>query len=244
MKKLLLVILLFNSVRLFAQTPDWIWANSAGGNGVDEGNSVATDATGNMIATGYFKSDSITFGTTVLINSDSSSLTQDFFIVKYDSSGNVLWAKSAGGGNDDKGKGVAIDLSGNIIVTGSFRSDTITFSYLLANAGNENIFIVKYDPSGNILWSKSAGGTGFYDAANSITTDGDGNIIIAGDFGSNSIPFGTTYLYNFGAINGFVVKYDSLGNVLWAKSVGGSGEETISSVTTDPTGNIIIAGGI
>src|ERR1043166_8324856 len=82
-----------------------------------------------------------------------------------------LWAKSAGGNYDDYGYSIIADASGNIIVTGSFRSPFIIFGTdTLTNAGSLNIFIVKYDGSGNVLWAKSAGGT-LDDWGNSVTAD-------------------------------------------------------------------------
>src|SRR5436190_20577711 len=74
---------------------------------------------------------------------------------------NWLWAYNAGGANDDMGISIAIDNSGNSYVTGYFGSPSITFgSTTLTNAGNYDIFIVKYSPTGNVLWAKSVGGSG------------------------------------------------------------------------------------
>src|SRR4029077_7731002 len=109
---------------------------------------------------------SLNFGATTLYNSGSG----DFFIAKYDSSGNVLWAKSSTGIGDELGFKITTDISGNIYVTGLYTS-TVTFgNTTLMNSGAEDIFIVKYDASGNMLWAKSAGGSG-NDNAEGTTTD-------------------------------------------------------------------------
>ncbi len=85
----------------------------------------------------------------------------DIFLVKYDDSGNVLWAKSAGGTDWDEGNSVAVDAYGNIYVTGYFDSPTITFdSDNLTNAGNWDIFLVKYDASGTVTVGKKCLGSG------------------------------------------------------------------------------------
>ena len=91
MKKLIFYscLLLSSIFSVNAQTPNWQWAKSAGGTGSAFGLIVSTDAIGNVFMTGYFKSPTITFGTTTLTNAGSN----DIFIVKYDATGNVLWAK-------------------------------------------------------------------------------------------------------------------------------------------------------
>jgi hypothetical protein len=217
-----------------------LWAHSAGGGGNDDGRSIATDAGGNVLVTGVFGSPSITFGATVLTNAG----VEDMFIVKYDGSGNVLWANSAGGTGSDAGFGVAIDAGGNVLVTGVFYSPSITFgTIVLTNAGILDMFIVKYDATGNVLWAHSAGGTGWEEGLG-VATDVGGNVLVTGFFGSPSITFGTTVLTNTNAgfKDIFVVKYDPAGSVLWANSTGGIGWDEGRSVATDVGGNVLVTG--
>jgi ribosomal protein S11 len=237
-KTILIVALLFTSLSLFAQAPNWAWAKSNGGIGNDYGNAISTDAIGNIFATGEFSSPSIKFGGTTLINSG----TNDIFIVKYDPNGNVIWAKSAGGIADESGYSISTDASGNVVVTGKFASPTIKFgSTTLINAGANDIFIVKYDPSGNVLWAKSAGGIAD-ESGYSISTDASGNIVTTGEFDSPTINFGVASLTNLGNDDIFIAKYDPNGNVLWAKSAGGTGGEHGNSIAADKKGNIVITG--
>ena len=223
-----------------AQSPNWIWAKSAGGTGSDWGKSISTDANGNSYITGYFSSPTITFGSTTLTNANPDS--SDIFVVKYDGAGNVLWAKSAGGPIWDCGNSISTDANGNSYITGQFSSPTITFgSTTLTNAGDNDIFVVKYDGAGNVLWAKSAGGT-YTDSGNSISTDASGNSYITGSFFSPTITFGSTTLTNAGGSDIFVVKYDGAGNVLWAKSAGGTGSGIGTSISIDASGNSYITG--
>jgi hypothetical protein len=231
-----------------AQVPSYLWAQSAAGNFSDYEKSVSTDAANNIFTVGYFKSPTITFGGIVLTNADTSGNTYDFYIVKYNSSGNVLWAKRAGGTSDDGGQSVCTDLAGNIIISGFFQSSTITFgSTTLTNAYTSypDIFILKYDTSGNLLWAKREGGTG-WDYGNSIQIDSSNNIILTGRFGSPSISIGTTTLTltpSFASYpDFFVAKYDSLGNALWAKSASGNNTDEGVSVSVDVSDNIIVTG--
>lgn len=233
---IVILLLTFAPIQTIAQI--WQWANSAGGNLADYGYIVTTDASGNVIVTGKFSSPSITFGLTTLTNAGGI----DVFIVKYDASGNVLWAKSEGGVSDDSGYSVVADTNGNVIVTGFFESPTITFgTTTLTNVGYTDIFIVKYDSSGNALWAKSAGGI-YNDYGHSVVTDINGNVIVTGTYSSPSITFETDTFTNAGYSDIFIAKYDTSGNLLWAKSEGGTNGESGNSIATDANGNMIVTG--
>src|ERR1039457_1079471 len=114
MKTFILIVILVICCQVhnnsFAQSPNWLWAKSAGGVGDDRGVHVAVDGSGNVCVTGWFSSATITFGSFTLTN--SSNYTIDMYIVKYDESGNVIWAKSAGGEADDAGNSITVDNSG------------------------------------------------------------------------------------------------------------------------------------
>ncbi|MDQ3109405.1 MAG: hypothetical protein M3R17_05880 [Bacteroidota bacterium] len=98
MKKISLLFLFLNiiSIHVEAQTPAWSWAETAVGNNHEAGIDICTDASGNTYVGGVFTAASVQFGNITLYNTQMSG-AQDIFVVKYDSSGNVLWAKSAGG---------------------------------------------------------------------------------------------------------------------------------------------------
>jgi hypothetical protein len=245
--ELKLLLLLFSILGIAnAQSPSFLWAKSAGGTQFyyDDGNSVSTDASGNVYVTGYFQSPTITFGTTTLTNTGGF----DFFITKYDAGGNVLWAKSAigVGQKDDIGQSISIDANGNVYVIGLFYSSSITFGTItLTNSGinTDDIFVVKYNSNGNVLWAKREGGT-YYDEGKSISTDANGNVLITGNFSSSTLSLGTTTLTSGGMFswNFFVVKYDSNGNTLWAKGAGGTLGELANSISADVNGNVFVIG--
>ena len=222
-----------------------LWARSAGGTGFDEACSVSTDAGGNVFVTGYFTSPTITFGSTTLTNVGgfcSGMACANVFLSKYDATGNVLWAKSAGGASDDRGFSVSADAGGNVFVTGCFQSPTIPFGFTtLTNAGAYDVFIAKYDANGNVLWAKSVGGAND-DFGISLSTDAGGNTFITGWFDSPTITFGSTTLTNVGSRNIFLSKYDAAGNVLWAKSAGGTDSDYGWSVSADAGGNVFVTG--
>ncbi len=215
-----------------------MWVKSAGDNKWDESYCVSTDIFGNVYVTGSFSSSIITFGTTTLTNSG----VWDVFVVKYDSVGNVLWAKNFGGTDFDDGYSLSADIYGYLYITGRFMSSQISFgTFNLTNSGFNDTFIVKCDSIGNVLWAKSSNSAS-NDYGKNITTDGVGNVYLAGFFSQSSITFGTTNLISNGGQDIFIVKYDSSGNVQWAKSLGGFGAEMSCGISIGGSSSIYIGG--
>lgn len=198
------------------------WARGVGGSGSDNGKSVSVDNAGNVYVTGYFDSPTITFGSSTLTNTGS----YDIFLVKYDVSGNVVWARTAPGSSYNYAYGVTTDCGpGNVIITGAFGGSITFGATTLTNTSNGgDIFVAQYDAAGNVMWAKSASGAES-DFAYSVTTDYSCNVYITGYFNSPTVTFGSNTLTNTttGWNNVFLAKYDMSGNELWARSAGGSG---------------------
>lgn len=240
-----LIILYFICRICEAQTPDWEWARSAVNYSsialaIGEGIDVASDASGNAYVTGWFQNDSISFGSITLFCQNPKGYYT--FVTKYDSSGNVLWANKSGGTGVGLANSIATDISGNVYITGMYDSSYISFGNDTLNYNGKNIFLTKYDSSGNVLWAKNAGGTSVNAVSNSVATDVYGNVYITGFFGSSTMIFDSDTLINNGLYNIFTAKYDSTGNVLWAKSAQGSSYDLSYSVASDTLGNSYITG--
>jgi hypothetical protein len=161
---------------------------------------------------------------------------------------NYVWAKNIGGSGSDLGAAIAIDRVGSIYATGTF-SGTVDFdpgmaTTLLTSAGQNDIFVLKLDASGNLLWAKGMGGTST-EYATSITVDDLGNVYSTGWF-TGTADFdpsaGTSTLTSSGSLDVFVTKLDSSGHLLWAKSMGGTSAERAMSVTVDSFGNVYTTG--
>lgn len=121
----------------------------------------------------------------------------DLFLVKYSPNGNLNWAKRAGGTNSDFPRGISTDENGNIFLTGTFMSASITFgSSTLTNSNYSKFFIAKYDSNGNALWAKGAGGSTNYTWGLGITTDTSGNVFTTGYFQNSTISFDSYTLTN------------------------------------------------
>jgi hypothetical protein len=227
MKKIIFIfIFLITGFYSYSQSPVWSWASSAGGSGEDVGSGIITDAIGNSYVAGYFSSPSITLGNTTLINADPSGNTDDLLIVKFDKTGNVLWASSSGGNGEDVANCISFDNDGNIYVAGYFQSSSISIGgNTLNNTGGKDGFISKYDTSGTVVWVKKISSGGDYPASG-ITVDIYGNIYITGNIGWNI----------------FVSKLDRNGNVLWVKNSIGSTTDNGISISADKNGNVFVAG--
>ena len=221
-----------------------LWAKRAGGTDFDDSDSIAVDAAGNVYITGGFSSATATFGNVTLTNFGPG--TEDVFVAKYDSSGNVLWAKRAGGDDFESGLGIAVDAASNVYITGYYYSTNMTFGSLpLPNSapGFDDIFVTKYDPSGNVLWTRRGGGDG-YDRSLGIALDAVANVYVTGNFQSTNATFGTVSFSNAGPgfDDLFVMKYDTSGNFLWAKRAGGTGTDIAENIVVDSAGNAFVAG--
>jgi len=224
----------------FAQVPEWLWAKRAGGTSDESATSIAVDVSGNTYVTGGFKSSSVIFGSDTLTNTNVS--LNDIFLAKFDTHGNVIWAKNPAGIGNDYATSIAVDASGNIYVAGYYESPAITFdTTTLSNAGFCDIFLAKYDANGNVLWAKGAEGT-FLDYATSVAVDASGNPYITGYFESDTLYIGSDTLIGSGWDNVFLVKYDTNGNVLWSKNPKGTFSDQAYSIAMDTIGNFYVAG--
>src|SRR6185436_5011177 len=212
------------------------WMQRGGGLTVDEGMDIASDGANNTYTTGYFTT-SATFDGTII----TSAGLDDIFIAKTNNNGNLQWLKRAGGLNIDKALSIDADNSGNILVTGFFYTTADFDGQTITSAGQQDIFIAKYNSSGTLIWVRRAGGTGS-DAGNGITFDNSGNVIVTGEF-SGSCSFGsTTLISQGGSIDVFTAKYDNNGNFLWAKKGSGTYTDRGTDVSTDANGNIYVSG--
>ena len=131
-----------------------------------------------------------------------------------------MWAKSFGGAaGGGTATAVAVDSSGNIVVTGTFNG-TVDFGDgpLTAN-GSTGVFVAKLDSSGNILWSKAFGDAHVTSATApvGVAVDASNNIAIAGQF-DGSLDFGGGALTSKGSTDIFAVHLDTMGNHLWSRS--------------------------
>lgn len=226
---------------------NFVWAKVIGKNGYDKGNSIITDASGNIYVTGNFEF-TVDFNPGSGVNNLVSNGLYDIFVLKLSSSGSYLWAKSMGGSDFDYGNSIINDGLGNIYLTGSY-TNTVDFdpgisSVNLTSNGNSDIFIQKLNSLGDLVWVKSFGASGS-DKGYSLATKNSTDILITGSF-SNTVDFDPSNsvlnLISKGSYDVFIQNLDSAGNLTWATSVGGSGDDQGISLATDDANNILVTG--
>src|SRR6185312_714282 len=271
MKKIITSIaVLIGLNSMVAQVPTYQWVNESAPKGIytDQvyNNGVVVDASGNSYITGVVKGnalfglapDTIPFNGSIVSGGTDMG---DIYTAKYDNTGKVVWVQQGKQNQHNGGycfqnlsSSIALDASNNVYVTNIFH-DSITFgSTTLKTTSNQNYlngFITKYDAARNLIWAKLAG-SGEVECQ-IINTDAAGNIYVNGF---------TSYLSTIGNLstpNGtipFMAKYDSNGNVIWAKRISGqvnsakvkdgtiyltgyttSGATFGSDVITDPASN-------
>ncbi len=219
----------------------WVVSSQPNASCDNFGKAIATDASGNVYATGSFGC-MMAIGTSTLTTSGTD---YDMFLAKYDSSGVFQWVIQGGSANDDEGNGVCVNNTGNIFVAGKFGGSA-TFGTMTVNSyGTEDIFLSKYNAAGAIQFVEHAG-TVDADAAKAICADGSGNIYITGNVNNTSAltsTFGSITLNGIGYNDIFLAKYNSSGVAQWAVSAGNANSgEAGHSVTTDAMGNVYISG--
>lgn len=183
-------------------------------------------------------------GTGVNEISTPSNNSNDIFFARYTSDAGYVWAKSLGGSNSDEPNAIALDPSGNLLVTGTFRNSvdfdpgTGVTSFYSGGSTLDDMFIAKYSTTGNFIWAKQFGNEdGNYtdENAHSITTDVNGNVVVTG-FYYDGIDFdpgtGVYNLYTGLNRNTFALSLNPNGVFNWAfdyemPSLGGSESEVV-----------------
>ena len=207
MKTTLFILIFVLSIIAKAQPPSKFYSTYGGG-GYDEGYDVKQTLDGGYIITG--STSSIGLGNT------------DMYLLKLDSMGVKKFETSFGGVNNEVGKSV-VQLSDSSYVIAGYTSSS--------GFGGYDIFLVKADKTGALLWQKTIGGAD-WDFANSMTATNDGGFIIAG----------TTYSYGRGNADGFIVKTDANGDTIWTKTFGGLNDDEFKSVIQTSDLNYAIVG--
>ncbi|MFA7273308.1 MAG: gliding motility-associated C-terminal domain-containing protein [Crocinitomicaceae bacterium] len=238
----LIVLLLFYSSTILGQN---FWGTNTISSTSNEAVDVEVDAAGNQYVAGYF-SGATTFSATSF--SISTNGNNDVYVSKYNASGDLIWVKKFGGTFSDKPTDLTIDGAGFIYVTGQYFG-TVAFgsTVLTSTSGTKDIFIVKLDNSGNIIWAISQGGTGTENAFG-ITTDSQNNVLLTGQFLGSSVIAGQTLNSLFdpslGAQNFdlFVSKYSSAGTSIWVKTGKAKNAEIGFAIDCDANDNVYITG--
>ncbi len=234
-------------VAKFDSGGQFLWAKESDGAFDTQSSGITCDSQNNVIVTGYYSSG-ISFEGIQLPN----AIQPRMFLVKYDTDGNLQWAKSFGSINLTEKtftNSLTVDNEGMIYITGAFNrflvfDDIMLESKNSASSTHFDIFLAKIDGNGNAIWAKRAGGK-YSDYAYSISIDSKKNIYISGVFQSKEADFDSIFIdLENTNLRDFVAKFDTSGNATWVKYCefdnGGFAEAT--NINTDNKGNLYAYG--
>lgn len=204
------------------------WERSLGGTNEDQANKIIQTSDSGFILIGF--SDSF--------DGDITSFhgSRDIWVVKLDFSGNIQWQKNYGGTYSEVGTDI-IEITGGFIFCGTTGSNDGDVTNLHGNPPTSDFWVVKISIQGGILWQKTFGGSNL-DYASSITKAANNTYIIGGTSNSNN----GDVTGNHGNYDYWIIKIDSIGNLLWQKSFGGSSGEQLNAICNSLDGNHLISG--
>lgn len=218
-----------------------LWSKKFGTVDDDNRTFVATDSMNNVLVTGYF-TDTVDFGGGNVVTGKGSS---DIFVAKLDPTGKGVWSHSFGDASEQKATSIAVDSLNDVFITGEYFGTVNFGGNLLKDTGisNTDIFVAKFDPGGNPLWShgygddKTQGGM-------SVAVDKLGNSLVTGYF-SGSVDFGGSGggLTSDGAANDvFIAKLDKDGQKVWSRAIGDAGQQAGAGIAADSLGDVLLTG--
>ncbi len=234
--------------------PTLTWATYYGGPGEEYADNasacnVATDTAGN-VCVAYITESGTGIATSGAYQTTFTGNNSPF-VVKFDSSGHLLWATYFGGtltgsSEDNYGCNIAADISGNIFISGS-TMDTLRIAtngaWQTKNAGGWDVFLAKFNPEGNLIWSTYYGGpSGEYGLGMKIGQNGD-PFLAGWTFSSTGIATkGAFQTNNNGNGEAFAADFSSQGKLKWATYFGGTSQNEGMCIAVDNNGNIDLAG--
>lgn len=219
---------------------NWVWARRDGGVSVDGGVSIDIDSSGNLYVTG-------TFGDSVLFDAfDLNAYDGSVFVGKINTDGNWGWVAQASAGSVYD---VVVGESGGVYVLGQF-TETATFGSIEISSsdGGKAMFLAKLDSSGNWQWAKVMdsdlliGMLTYGGGTKSLAVDSSENVYVTYGFAGTLTIGGEEQFGAYGSFDVLVAKFDSSGNLDWAKQGGGADSDYPNGIALDSSGYVYIVG--
>ena len=207
---------------------------------------IVEDAEENYIIVGSTSASTVKVGNDVILDNPNPS-TYRGVVIKISASGETKWTKVISGSKDDYINSVAVLPDGGYVVGGEFRSTTIDLgnNVSINNVNYRDGMLIKYNKDGECQWAKVMGGSS-NEYVTSVDVTTNGNILVAGNFDSfnlyleNSIEI-SSHRYSDYRYDGFVIKYNTDGNIIFAKAVGGNSDDYINEIrATEDEGYAIV----
>ena len=216
-------------------TGTWLWAIGAGSFDNDETSALATNAAGDIYATGYF-SNSVQFGSSTLTGRGMD----DAFVGKLSSGGKWKWATAATGTNTAYGKGITVDPAGGVFVTGSFCGDAQFGATQLTSNSSDDGFVARLNDAGKWQWV-SIVASDYLENIVGIALDKTGKLYVAGTF-SRTIHGGAFQLTSRGQQDVFIGCLDRKGSWLGLVAAGGPEIDETQALALAPSGEVFVGG--
>lgn len=215
-----------------------LWIRNAGGSLADQGTGIEIAPNGNIVVCGFFQGTA-TFGDFTMTSAGSS----DLILLEYDTDGEVVWASQCGGPGEDQTGKLAILPGGDIAIGGKFQQTATFGNTALTASGLSDIFIARFDGSGNAVWAKRSGSTIQFasDMAYDIDAAPNGDIIVCGEIAGEA-QFGTINVPTNGGLDVFIARYNGEGDPMWVHHGGGPQQDHGYGVAVDAEGNAYLAG--
>ena len=219
------------------QQPVFEWVTECGNppNTTDAKTDLTPDNNGGFYFAGEFV-DSAEFGAKTIVSAGGT----DVFLVNMDAGGTVRSAIRLGGADEEYLGRIKADGAGNLIVLGYFYGTTQIGPDTYTSYGSQDIFVAKFNPDGDFLWSFRAGGL-MADYASGICVDHENNIIITGHFYGQA-TFGDSVITANGSSDVYLARLDPYGDLLWVTTASGSSSDQARAVDCGPDGTILVSG--
>ena len=223
------------------------WQRTLGGGNADYGYDIAVDGSGNVYISGATEFDSGYTGDDAVL------------IAKYDTSGAIQWQRTLSGNANDYGRGIAVDGSGNVYITG----------YTFSSGGDAAVLIAKYNTSGTFQWQRTLRSPSDTDIGYGIAVDGSGNVYITGRTSTKTLiakynssgaiqwqrtltssegygiavdASGNAYVTGNTGSDVFIAKYDTSGTIQWQRTLGGASIDKAHGIAVDGSSNVYVTG--
>lgn len=218
---------------IIAQTVNIDWQKAMGGTLSEGAYNLDATSDGGLIAAGY------TYSGVSGIKTDGEYGAGDYWVVKTDAAGNIEWQKTYGGSGYDQLETVAQTADGGYIIGGYSTSNISGIKTENNNAGSIDIWILKLDATGNIIWQNTIGGSAS-DYLGSVDITADGGYIV-GAYSYSDIS-GDKTENHIGDADYWILKLNAAGNIVWQNTIGGTAADYCFRARELSAGGFIVSG--
>lgn len=200
-----------------------LWLKTFGGTADDFASVIVRNSDGTFVISGSTRSNA------------NGTTDSNFWIFKVDGNGNMIWQKTYGGSGEDQINCITASDDGGYVLAGTTTSNDGDITGFHTGPGSSDVWVVKLDNMGNKVWTTTIGGSNG-DAVHGVAKSNDGGYVLAGRTMSNDGDMSG----NHGSIDGYVLKLNGLGKIVWQKSFGGTNDDWAKTIVPCIDGGYLI----